>query len=160
MFDNKAFMRAKFRPRTKDVPVPELSEFFPGINKTTWTVRGLVANELARARDAKTKNQNVVALATALVQGNSEEKVRELKAALGYGDNVHHDVAYRIELLSMGSVEPECPTDLAVRVAERFPVTFWELSSAVLELTGQGQENAAKKPAPSGKTQRFVPAST
>lgn len=161
MFSAKDFMRAEFRPRTKDVEVPDLMAFFDADGaQAVWSVRGLTANELARARDAKSKNQNVMALATALTHGSSDEKVNAVRDAFGYGDDVHHEVAYRLELLSMGSVEPECPLDMAVRLAERFPVTFWTLSTAVLDLTGQGQEDVTKKPKPSGKTQRFEPAST
>ena len=161
MFSSKDFMAAQFRPRVKAVPVPGLQSFYDGDDAPpAWSVRGLTANELARARDAKSKNQNVVALATALTQSDSDEKVKALRNAFGYGDDVHHEVAYRLELLSMGSVDPECPLDMAVRMSERFPVIFWELSSAILDLTGQGQEDATKKPKPSGKIQKSEPAST
>lgn len=161
MFDAKQFQRTEFCARTKDVQVPELRDYYQadgdGKVETVWRVRGINANELAKARDAKTKNQNIVALATALTQGSHDDKVREIRSAVGYGDDVHHEVAYRLELLTIGSVDPKCPLDLAVQLSERFPVTFWELSSAVLELTGQGQESAEKKPKHSGKIQKSAP---
>lgn len=173
MFNAKRFMQAKFQDRTKDISVPELRHWCDALAHEelsvgpspepppdpVWRVRGINANELAKARDAKTKNQNIVALATALTQGSHDDKVREIRSAVGYSDDVHHEVAYRLELLSIGSVEPKCPLDLAVQLSERFPVTFWELSSAVLELTGQGQESAEKKPKHSGKIQKSAPAS-
>jgi hypothetical protein len=48
-----------------------------------------------------------------------------------------------------GSVEPACSMELAVRLAEHYPVIFFQLSNRILELTGQGSD-AEKKPPSSG----------
>jgi hypothetical protein len=70
---------------------------------------------------------------------------------------VPDDVAKRIEHLVLGSVDPVCTPDLAVRLCETYPVEFYQLTTKILELTGKGQEPGKSKR--SGKTAMSGPPS-
>ncbi len=156
-FDVKRYSESKFIPRTQVVDVPTLAVYFDAGDTPTWTVRGLTANELAKAKDAQDRMQNAAALTEALLGGSKTEKVRALQESLGYSDSVHGDIARRMEMLSMGSIDPQCPLDLAVKLAQNHPETFYALSNQVLILTGQGAEESSKKPKPSGQTEKSEP---
>ena len=68
-------------------------------------------------------------------------------------EDVPGDISRRIEMLAAGSVAPQLGADnrdVAVKLAENFPTVFYQLSNAILSLTGQGAEPG--KPKRSGKT--------
>ena len=156
-FNKKAFLGAKLTPRIEVVPVPDLAAFFPEGEKPLWTVRGLTGQELGRANEAATKNKLIGATLEALSVMAESEQISALKQALGVGKDVPDDIARRIELLTVGSVDPECNQELAVRVCEKFPVEFYALTNKITELTGRGHVEA-KKSKPSGETQASAPA--
>lgn len=156
-FDANQYLNTQLEPRTADIDVPALAAYFAEGDEPKWRVRGLSANEMARSKDAQDKQRNGAALITALQGGNKTEKVRELQSALGYSDDTHADIARRMELLAAGSVDPECPLELAVRLAEKHPVTFYKLTNSILDLSAMGAEEAEKKPVPSGQTQKSAP---
>ena len=62
MFDSKKFLKTKFTPRTADVPVPDLREFFSDGTPAVWKVRGLTGHELGRAAEAAERNKSVLAI--------------------------------------------------------------------------------------------------
>lgn len=158
-FDAQAFMQAGLVPRTRAVRVPALAEWFGGdAAGAEWVVRGITANELARVNEAELRNRRESALVEALAAGNRTEIIQEMQDVLGRGRNTAPDLARRLELLTLGSVEPECDEEFAVRLAETFPVQFFELTNAVLALTGQGSE-AKKKPNSSGDSPKSEPPS-
>lgn len=157
-FNAQKYTGADFHPRTDVVHVFQLKDFFDDGEVPEWKVRGLTANELAIAKDAQDKIRNASALTEVLLTGTKSEKVRELQQSLGYSDDVHSDIARRMEMLTMGSVTPECSLELAVILAKNHPETFYSLTNQILILTGQGAEQASKKPKPSGKTVKSVPA--
>jgi hypothetical protein len=107
------------------------------------------ANEIVKADAAKAALQREGALLEALASGAHGKIVAELQSVLGRGDDVQPDLARRIEILVAGSVEPVCETALAVRLAEHFPVVFFQLTNAILTLTGRGSD-VEKKPRSSG----------
>ena len=151
-FDASKFLQAKLSARTRAVKVPALAEWFgEDPDQAEWVVRGLSANELAKVNEAELRNRRADALADAITDGARSEIVEELQHALGRGKDTRPDLARRLEMLTLGSVEPECVLEVAVRLAEKFPTQFFELTNAVLELTGRGSE-VAKKPKPSGGT--------
>jgi hypothetical protein len=155
-FDVEGFSSAKATARTMDVPVADLRDWFGPEDAAVWRVRGLTANELVRADAAKESMKREGALVDALAAGSRGDIVRNLQAMLGRGDDVEPDMARRVEILRAGSLEPECTTQLAVRLAEHFPVVFFQLSNAILTLTGQGSD-VEKKPRPSGETPASEP---
>ena len=148
-FKAEAFRQSKLEPRTQQVRVSELADWFDG--EPVWTVRMVSANELARADAAKQRHQRESELAAALVSGAKGEVMRELARALGRSDDVEPDTARRLELLAAGSVDPVCDLETAVKLADLYPVVFYQLTNAILMLTGQGAD-AQKKPTASGET--------
>ena len=157
-FDANRFLQAKLSARTRTVKVPALAEWFgDDADKAEWIVRGLSANELAKVNEAEARNRRADALAEAMTDGSRSEIVKELQYALGRGKDTRPDLARRLEMLTLGSVEPKCLEEVAVRLAEKFPTQFFELTNAVLELTGRGSETEKKSPS-SGETKKSKPA--
>ncbi len=152
--DIQKFLNAALTPRTEEVPVPELADWFAEGEPAAWIVRGLTAAEMGRAREAAERGlDNVRALVTAL-SGDGSDKVSAIRKAFGLADDdVPADVSRRIEMLAAGSVAPALGADnrdVAVKLAEAFPTTFFNLTNKIIVLTGQGAEMG--KPKRSGKT--------
>lgn len=156
-FDAKKFLKTKFTPRTVEVPVPDLAAFFPDGAKPVWKVRGLTGQELGRANEAAERNKNVAALLEGIASGVAKEQTEAVKELLGVGGSTPQDIAKRLEHLAIGSVDPKCPADLAIRLCETFPVEFFQITNRIVQLTGQGQM-PGKQP-PSGETPKSAPAS-
>ena len=153
-FDVKAFMRTKYQSRIVEVPVPDLRDFFAEGADPVWKVRGLTGQELGRANEAVEKNRTVAAIVKGLAGQSEKEKIQAIQSLLGTGSGAPDDVAKRIELLTMGSVDPPCSQDLAVKLCEVFPVEFYQLTTKILELTGKGHEPGKSKPSGSDGTSR------
>jgi len=152
-FDVNKFMSARLVPRTESVPVPDLKDFFEGKDKPVWTVRGITGNELGRANEAAARNKNIAAILEGLVSGKNADKVNSVRKLLGTGEgDVPDDIAKRIEMLKIGSVDPVCDLDLALKMCKAFPVEFFQLTNKITNLTGQGHEPG--KAPPSGKTKK------
>jgi len=86
-------------------------------------------------------------------QAEKADAIRKLAGVPDQG--TPEDVAFRIQLLTEGSVNPALGNDnrdVAVRLAEMYPTTFYNLTKQILSLTGQGAEPGKRKP--SGKTQK------
>lgn len=139
-FDSNKFLKTKFRDRTLDVPVPELKKFFSADEKPVWTVRGLTAEEIARANDEVSQNKDVAAIVSALASSISKEKAEAVKDLVGINkDRLPGDVVKRISHLMSGSVSPECSREMAVKLGENQAVVFFNLTNKILELSGKGR---------------------
>lgn len=153
-FDVNKFTNTAFKRREEDVPVPDLRDWFKGLKegeKPVWRVRGLTGEELARVNEASARNRNKNAVIDALNSDKSEKVTDAIRELIGTGSSVPDDLARRIELLTMGSVAPECTHQVAVKLAEAFPVEFYELTTKITQLTGLGSEPG--KPKRSSSTQ-------
>jgi hypothetical protein len=148
-FDKKIFMKTKFEPRVEPVPVPDLKEFFAAGEDPVWSVRGLTGHELGQVNEAKERNENIGAILEAIVSESSKEKAEAVKALIGLNDKTPGDIVQRIAMLKIGSVEPECDEELAVRLCTHFPGVFVPLTNKIRNLTGQGS-TVKKKQTPSG----------
>ncbi len=154
MFDADRFLQAELRPRERTIDVPQLREWFGPDEPAQWTVRGLSGAELGRAAEASSRGlENVRALIAAMAAtDNAGEKVSSIRRMLGVSDeDVPERVSRYIEMLTTGSVAPALGPnrrDVAVRLAETFPLVFWALGNAIDELTGLGSEPG--KPTRSG----------
>lgn len=108
----------------------------------TWTVRGLTAAELARARESSERDESIKALVNAMA--GDGDKATAIKDAMGLRDDqIPADISRRIEMLTFGSVSPALGSELrevSVKVAESYPTLFYELTNRILELTGSGAE--------------------
>lgn len=137
-FKVERFMEARFSSRTQEVELGDLAEWFDGDPR--WTVRGLTGPELARVNDSVQVASNREAMAAALMekQGGRGDKTEALQRLLGLGSDLPDDYVRRLEMLIAGSVDPPCDRQLAVRLAEKFPVEFYQLTNAIMQLTGKG----------------------
>lgn len=147
-FDIQKFTSAAFTPRTGEVEVEALRTFFKGLTakqKPKWKVRGLTGNELAQCNEAQQRNRARGAIAEGLLSGVDDKVSSAVKEMLGTGRAVPDEIAKRIEMLVIGSVEPTCSHQLAVRLSEAFPVEFYQLTTEVVKLTGLGGEPGKPK---------------
>ena len=148
MFDNKKFMKTRYQHRTEGVPVPDLADYFEG--DPVWIVRGLTGAELGRAAEAADRSKAVVAIIEALTSDSSKDKADAVKELMGIGGTTPQDIAKRIEHLVLGSVDPKCTMDMAVKLAETHPIEFYQVTNMIMKLTGMGQ--LPGKSTPSGET--------
>jgi hypothetical protein len=149
-FNEKKFMNTNFTPRTQDVKVPDMKDFFDPDTDPVFRVRGLTGNELARVHEAVDKHRNISGLISGLLSSKSPEKIDSIRAALGITDDVPSEIARRLEMITTGSVDPKITLEVAVKISETYPIEFYEITTAISQLTGQGQ--IAGKPKPSGET--------
>jgi len=156
-FEAKQFLKTKFKKRTHPVPVPDLQQFFPEGEEAVWIVRGLTGQELGRADAAADNQKSIAALVSGLTSDSSKEKAQAIQDLLGIGGNTPSAIVKRIEQLIIGSVDPECTRDMAVKLCETYPVEFLTITNKIVELTGQGQ--IPGKLPPSGATQESAQAS-
>lgn len=152
MFNVKAFKKEKFEPRTESVSVPDLAPYFAENTEPVWVVRGLSGHELGRINEVAESNKKIEAISDALVSNQSSEIKDAIKALIGLDGSTPVDIVRRIEMLAIGSVEPEMDHEAAVKLCTYFPVEFMMLTQAITKLTGQGA-TVKKKPQPSGAVQ-------
>lgn len=155
MFDKKKFMQAKFEPRTEDVPVPDLAEFFPDLKDgeiPVWKVRGLSGVELGHCSEEADRNKNISAIVDGMASSIPKEKTKAVKELLGVGGKVPQDIAKRIAHFEAGSVEPKVDKEFAVRFCKVYPVEFYQCTNTIMKLTGQG--HVPGKPKGSGKVKK------
>ena len=158
-FNVSGFVQAPWQHRTQEVPVPELKAWFDDGEPAVFTVRGLTANEIARANSASQAHRREAALAEALTSGSKSEITGAVQAALGRGPDLDPDIPRRMEILCAGCVSPPCDLELARKLQEHHGVILFNLSNVILSLTGLGSD-VEKKPAPSTKTRASAPPSS
>lgn len=139
MFDSERFKNTTFCDRTGTVELKGLAEFFGEGEKAEFVVRGLTAVELGRANEASARERDVAAVVEAIASPDKQEKVEAIRELLGVSDEVPTDTAKRHELLVLGSVSPEIDHELAVLLAERYPIEFYQLTNKISQLTGLGR---------------------
>jgi hypothetical protein len=139
-FDKKRFMKTEFVPRIEKVPVPDLKEFFEEGAEPVWSVRNLSGHELGKVNEAAQRNKTIGAILDGIISTDAKEKVNAIKASLGLDDNTPDDIARRLDLLAIGSVDPEIDHEMAVKVCTYYPIEFYQLTNAITKLTGQGAQ--------------------
>lgn len=144
-FDAKRFQKTKFNYRTEDVSVPDLREWFGPDDPLVWKVRGLEGAELGQVNESVSRNRNIGAILEGIVSPNDGDKAQAIKDLLGMAGNTPEDTVRRIEMLVIGSVDPICSMDLAIKLCKVFPVEFMLLTNKITQLTGQGQIPGKKK---------------
>lgn len=151
MFDVKKFQKAKFEHRTEKVPVPEFAEFFSKGEDPVWEVRSLTGKEYFQVEEAKVQNDNRKKLIERLSVGKAtKESIDAALAALNIiTKDVSSEVAMRVKLLELGSVSPECDTELALKVLKVHKDTFKRITEKIHILSGKGMEPGK----PKGSTQ-------
>jgi len=149
-FDTKRFKTAKLEAREGLVKVPSLQAFFPEGEEPVWKIRGLTGVELGRVNEAAERYRNIGAILKGLISSGAAEKASSIKQLVGMGDDTPADIVKRMDMLVVASVSPEVDEDLAVRLCEKFPVEFFDITNQITQLTGQGHILGKLKP--SGET--------
>ncbi|MBY6032191.1 hypothetical protein KUV59_03355 [Marinobacter daepoensis] len=158
-FDLAAFRKAKFQPREQDVPMAGLTAGgFGGYEgegeaqpvPVVFKVRGLTADELARA-DQEADNSKLLVKVAERLAGSEAEKAQALLDGLGLGDDTPQALAKKLAHVQMAVVEPQLKIQDVVRIADAYPTDFLEVSNHIYHLTGQGKVAQVKR-RPSGKT--------
>jgi len=144
--DIKAFINEQFKPRTKDMPVPQLAKWFKNGAKPIWKVRSIDADEIGRADEATANEGVTTKLLEALTSMNSPEVSEKVKELMGKSADTPKTTAKRVYHLIYGSVDPKCDFELAGKLRKSFPVIFYELTNEILSLSGQGFEPGKQKP--------------
>ena len=80
-----------------------------------------------------------------MLSTSSDDKAEAVKKLVGLDDSVPQDIARRLEMLALGSVDPEADLELAVKLCTHFPIEFFSLTNAITKLTGQGAEIKKKR---------------
>jgi hypothetical protein len=140
--DLTKFEQTSFKDRTEAVPVAELKAFFEEDEKPIWTIKGLTAQELSIVTNAVAANAGREKLMTAITSGSSEEKVdaiRQAMSILKVSDNIPDDLCKRHITVVMGSVDPVCSEEMAVKIGTNFPTILYQLSQKIYALTGLGR---------------------
>src|SRR5574337_706396 len=149
MFNADKFDQSQLEHRTSELELPALSSFFDEGEKPMFKVRGLSGAELQVAIDAQKRNTTAESLITALAKLPAD--VATIRQAIGLpSKNTPSELAKRIEMLTLGSVSPKLEQHIAVKLAEKFPIEFYQLTNLITELTGMGAE-AMGKPAPASQ---------
>jgi len=143
-FHKDTFVSDLFEPRTMAVPVAALVEYFDEGEKPEFTVRGLSASEIQRGNDASHRQASVENIVKAIA--NQKEQVDAIRSALGLSDDVPGEIAKRLEHLVSGCVEPKLDSLAAAKLAEAFPIEFYDLTNKIMALSGQGGMRVKQKP--------------
>lgn len=149
-FNSKKFMKTEFQPRTQKVPVPDMADWFDQDTPAEFTVRGLTGNELAITHEAVDKHRNIAGLISGLLSGQSQEKIEAIRTSLGVTEDVPGEIARRLEMITTACIDPHLDMDVAVKIAQVYPIEFYEITNTITKLTGQGQIPGKSKP--SGET--------
>jgi hypothetical protein len=140
-FNASKFEQAQLVARTEKVSVPGLAAFFDEGEEPIWVVRGLTAGELYHAAEAKARQTDTSNLLSAL--SNSSDAVEAMRKVLGLTKDTPGEIVKRLEMLVLGSVVPKIELAVAVKLGEKFPVEFMQLTNEIVTLTGKGAEVAS-----------------
>ncbi len=157
-FDAKAFTKQSFEPRLVEVQVPDLAPWFGKDEKPVWKVRGLTGTELGFVNEAEQKYKDVAGLVKKLMSGSAKDKIDAVCESLGASSEKEPaEVIRGMEMLRLGSVEPEVDLPLAIKLNRTFPGEFRLLVKAITTATLQG--HVPGKPKASGRKKESEPAS-
>ena len=120
------------------------------VQKCTFEVRALTANELAIIHGAKQRlnSKSKVLNAVAESTGNlaNTDAIQEI---LNLKGNTSAEMASRLEAICLGTVSPVIDMELAIAIGQYHGRVLWGLSDKIFELSDKG--STIKKPAPSGQ---------
>ncbi len=150
MFDASKFIATQFIPREEVVKVPDLKDYFAEGDKLVWRVRGLTGYEYGKVEEVKQRNKQIGNIIEGIVSAGSKKQIEAIKQLVGNTSDATDDIAKRLELLVVGSVDPVCDLDLSIKLLTVFPIEFYLVTNKISELTGKGHIPGKAKP--SGKT--------
>ena len=81
-FDEAKFERVDFTFRTKEIPVPELSDFFEPGEDAVFVVRNLTAEEFAITRESADRAKMLEEVFDGITANEPKEKAQAIKTSL------------------------------------------------------------------------------
>jgi hypothetical protein len=135
-FQADRFENETFVARRKRIPVPALAKWFDDGEEPVWEVRGLNSNELHRCLEAGQRQRSVESIVKAIAQ--TIDQATAVRKAIGLTTDTPGEIAKRMEMLTLGSVQPAVTLTTVVKLAETFPIEFLQLTNDISELTGKG----------------------
>ena len=150
-FNADKFANAQMVPRTEKVECEALRDFFDPGDDLVWEVRGLTANEMFRCLEAEKRYSTMGAMLEAIKDATGGQ-VEALRKSIGAGKETTPELAKRLEMLVICSVNPKVNLEQAVLMAERFAIDFKFITDRIVGLTGKGYDlpkpAAASQPTP------------
>lgn len=146
-FNTDKFSATDFVPRTRNVEVRALSEFFGEDEKPVFVVRSITGDELARVQEEVEKHKAARKALSQMAASASQEvadAVRVLLAGVKNKDSTPDAWVHTLNLVHIALVEPKLEYSQLVRLATFFPVEISLLRNTALELLGMGHDT--KKP--------------
>lgn len=135
-FLTEKFAQAKFEPRTEEVEVPLLKEFFSEGQEPKFIIKGLNAIELNAAIEANNKQKSIDNVIKAI--STDRDQINSIRKALGVSNDTPGEIAKRIEAMVLGCVSPTLNHAQVVKFSENFPLEFFDITNRIFNLTGQG----------------------
>lgn len=155
-------MKQTLEKATAELRFPRLrgvQPFFGDDDEPVWKLRQLDHIEYFRLREVVTGNHQrlLKSIAEALSGSDAGKKADLMRELLGTSDAVPPELAYRIEAVLLGTVEPKVDRDAVLKLFEHWPADAWLIAEKVMELTGHGA--SVGKPKSSGETPKSKPRS-
>ena len=134
-FDLAKFRQADLQPRTSEVRVPEMKQWFSEGSEPVIIIRGLTGEEFYNVRQASAKRADLQAIASRVMAGQGSAMADAIEEFFGA---VPEEFARRVEILIYGCVEPSFDRDMAMKLFRTFPSTAHLIADAILRATGEG----------------------
>lgn len=151
-FDKKAFLNAGWQKRERDVPVPELAEFFPKDKEPVFKVRSLSGHEYWRVQAIAENYTDYRKLLGRLMSMDPGQTASAIKGLYDMAeDKSPKELVRSLAMLRFGAVDPEVDEDMAARLCEYAFPAFARLVAQITEVTNMGYVPGKRKP--SGETQ-------
>ncbi|MGB5217111.1 MAG: hypothetical protein WBN66_02315 [Smithella sp.] len=139
-FDLKAFEKAEFKERVAEVSVPDLACFFGDGEPAVWKVRNLTAPELAKAEMSAKTEERLKKVMEGMLSTSAKDQAEAAKIAIGISDELEPEFIKQLTKLVLASVEPKITRQIAVKLANVAPNTFYTLVAKINELSGKGAD--------------------
>ena len=150
-FDKKAFLNAGWKGRERDVPVPELAEFFPKDAEPVFRIRSLSGHEYWRVQAIAENYTDYRKLLEKLLTLDAGQTSQAIKGLYNMAeDRSPKELVRSLAMLRFGAVDPEVDEDLAARLCEYAFPAFARLVAQITELTNMGYVPGKQRP--SGET--------
>lgn len=145
-FEITKFMKGGFEPRTEKVLVPTLKDWFSEGEKPEWLVRNLTGRELALSQEAQSKTKNLALAIEAIAVTGGTDKLEAMRKIMGVSTDNPNELNKRLDMLVYASITPEVTLDVAVKLAENFPLEFMKITTQIILLTGLGASSVKQQP--------------
>ena len=149
--DIKRFMNTKFIKRTEDCKVPELKEYFKDAKSAIFKLQGLTGEDLAQVNGAVDKHKNLAQMLEKFLSDDARERIDAIKESMGITEKTPADFVRRLEMFVRGVVSPKPDMNFAVKLAKEFPITFYDITNKISQLTGRGSMPGKSKPSGGNK---------